>query len=44
LSAGRHALRWDGRDDRGARVASGAYFARVESGGRSAATKIVVAR
>jgi hypothetical protein len=38
LSAGRHAVLWDGRDVRGARVASGLYICRLEaqaaSGGR----------
>jgi len=29
LSSGEHALPWDGSDDRGRRMASGAYFARI---------------
>ena len=32
LAAGRHALRWDGRDDAGAPVAGGIYLARVRAG------------
>lgn len=31
LSAGRHALTWDGRDTRGARVAAGVYLVRASS-------------
>lgn len=31
LEAGEHRLSWDGRDDRGRRVASGLYFAGVET-------------
>ena len=33
--AGAHAIRWDGRDDAGREVASGIYFARLETQGRS---------
>jgi len=32
LPAGEHALRWDGRDARGATAAAGVYFARVTAG------------
>lgn len=32
LAAGTIALRWDGRDDNGARASSGVYFARVTAG------------
>jgi hypothetical protein len=35
---------WDGRDDRGARVASGTYFARLRDGGLSATRKLIVVR
>jgi flagellar hook assembly protein FlgD len=31
LQAGRYAVRWDGTDDSGARVASGAYFCEMRS-------------
>jgi flagellar hook assembly protein FlgD len=30
--AGRHCVEWDGRDDRGLRVASGVYIYRLEAG------------
>ncbi|HET6348593.1 MAG TPA: FlgD immunoglobulin-like domain containing protein, partial [Candidatus Krumholzibacteria bacterium] len=36
------ALSWNGRDDRGAGVASGSYFVRVESSGRSQTVKITL--
>lgn len=32
LPAGRHAVSWDGRDERGAQVASGLYLLRLEAG------------
>jgi flagellar hook assembly protein FlgD len=32
LSAGAHAVAWDGRDDRGQLVASGEYMYRIEAG------------
>jgi flagellar hook assembly protein FlgD len=41
LPAGRHAVAWDGRDDRGARRASGVYFAQLTAGGRNVAVKVV---
>jgi hypothetical protein len=34
LAAGRRSVTWDGRDDAGHGVASGAYFLRLEAGGR----------
>lgn len=37
-------LTWDGRDDSGARVAFGMYFARIAQGGKQASTKLVVLR
>jgi len=37
-------LVWDGRDDRGGRVATGVYFARVEAFGSTATKKVVLAR
>jgi hypothetical protein len=37
-------LTWDGRDATGAAVASGVYFARLEWGGRSAITRLILAR
>ncbi|HMB68334.1 MAG TPA: FlgD immunoglobulin-like domain containing protein [bacterium] len=44
VAAGPRQLDWDGRDDRGARVTSGVYFARVEQGARSATFKLAVVR
>jgi hypothetical protein len=40
--AGLVTLRWDGRDAGGRRVAPGLYLARVEAGGLTATTRIVV--
>ena len=40
--AGTHVARWDGRDDRGWRVASGVYLCRMRSGGRSAVGKMTM--
>lgn len=37
-------LRWDGRDERGARVAPGIYFARIEGDSPHAAARIVCVR
>jgi hypothetical protein len=43
LEAGRHAVRWDRRDDRGASVAPGIYWARVkQADGRAAGQRVVV--
>lgn len=42
LAAGRHQVVWRGRDQRGVRVASGAYLCRLETGGRSATAKLVM--
>lgn len=44
LPAGLRTLAWDGKDDEGAPLSSGVYFARVESGRRTAAIKIVLIR
>ncbi|MBK6898594.1 MAG: T9SS type A sorting domain-containing protein [bacterium] len=44
LPAGVRALVWDGRDDAGREVASGAYLARLQSGGRTATHKMILAR
>lgn len=41
-AAGTHEAAWHGTDERGARVASGVYFARLESPGRAAVTRRVV--
>lgn len=42
LGAGPHALLWDGRDDAGARVRAGAYFAVVRGGGRTVSRSLVL--
>ena len=44
LPAGWRSATWDGRDSSGRPVASGSYFARLESAGRVEIRKIVVAR
>lgn len=41
LEAGRHEIRWDGRDDAGHRVGSGVYFARSVTGEQEQRTKLV---
>lgn len=44
LSAGVHAVRWDGRDARGRDVSSGAYFARLRAPGFRAERKMLLLR
>jgi hypothetical protein len=41
---GSHVVHWDGRDDRGRDLASGAYFYRLESDGVSDARKLILLR
>ncbi len=41
VEAGRHRLSWDGRDDRGRKVADGMYFARLDAEDGSRTTSIV---
>jgi hypothetical protein len=41
---GRHEVRWDGRDDAGAAVSPGVYFARVEARGQTDVRKIALVR
>jgi photosystem II stability/assembly factor-like uncharacterized protein len=43
LPAGRHALRWNREDDRGARVAAGVYFVRARVAGATRTQRVVVA-
>lgn len=42
LEAGPHAAAWDGRDDRGASVGSGIYFARLVAGGLELRSKVLL--
>jgi len=42
--AGPHAVRWDGRDDDGAQVASGVYWVRLASGDRIVTRKVTRVR
>ncbi len=41
-SAGEHAVLWDGRDDDGLPVASGIYFCKLHSAGRSEVKRIMM--
>lgn len=41
-NAGRHSTWWDGRDDHGSRVASGAYFLRLEAGDQTLSRKMLL--
>ena len=42
--AGEHTARFDGSDADGRTIAAGLYFVRLEAGGRSAVTRLVIAR
>ncbi len=44
LAAGEHHVRWDGRNDRGEGVGTGVYFCRLEAGGISAGSKMLLLR
>ena len=44
LPAGEHFVPWDGRDERGNRVASGVYFVSAEAGADRALRKVVLLR
>ncbi|MFN0149305.1 MAG: FlgD immunoglobulin-like domain containing protein [bacterium] len=44
IAAGRHAVSWEGRDDRGGEVAQGVYVLRLESGSNVATRKVVLTR
>ncbi|MCK4916207.1 MAG: hypothetical protein KAS89_08550, partial [Candidatus Eisenbacteria sp.] len=39
---GPHAVRWNGRDDRGQPVAAGAYFYRLDAGGETLTAKMIL--
>jgi aminopeptidase N len=41
-AAGRHSVRWDGRDARGSAQASGLYFVRLDAGGKTGLRKITL--
>jgi hypothetical protein len=41
LPAGRHTVRWDGRDGSGRSVSAGVYFARLDAEGRSWSRKVL---
>jgi hypothetical protein len=43
-TAGTHRVVWDGRDDRGAPAASGAYFYRLQTGDRTLSRKMLLVR
>ncbi len=43
-AAGSHTATWDGRDETGAHLAAGVYFCRLQAGGQSASTKLVIIR
>ena len=40
--AGRHAVRWDGRDDQGQSLASGVYLYRLHAGNRREVRKLLL--
>jgi flagellar hook assembly protein FlgD len=42
LEAGPHALRWDGTDDAGRRMAPGVYFYRLTAGGLAGTRRMVM--
>jgi hypothetical protein len=44
FGAGEHRIRWDGKDDRGRDVASGAYFIRMDAGDEVSSRKVVLLR
>jgi hypothetical protein len=43
-TAGQHSVRWNGRNERGARVASGVYFCRMTAPGFEGQRKLVLLR
>jgi hypothetical protein len=43
MDAGSHAVGWDGRDERGRRMARGVYFAQLVAGGLRQSVRMVLA-
>jgi hypothetical protein len=43
-AAGQYPITWDGRDDRGERLASGVYFACVRAAGKTYTGRVVLMR
>ena len=44
MTAGRHSVRWNGRDDTGRAVTSGVYFYQLATGGEQVTSKVTVMR
>jgi len=44
LDAGFHQVQWDGKDQRGSRVAAGMYLYRLQAGDAQLTRKLVVVR
>jgi hypothetical protein len=44
MSAGRHEVVWNGRDDEGRELPSAVYLSRLQFGGRIAAGRMTLAR
>jgi flagellar hook assembly protein FlgD len=44
LGPGEHRVTWDGTDERGQRVASGAYFARLSAAGQNQTMKLMLVK
>jgi hypothetical protein len=42
LTAGRHAIDWDGKDGQGRALAAGVYLCRLEAGGQTCSAKLVM--
>jgi len=42
LPAGKHQVRWDGRDSRGMKVAAGLYFIKLEQGSSRSVSKVIL--
>jgi len=44
LDAGQHSVAWDGYNDQGQKLPTGVYLCRLEAGGQSARTKVVLVK